>query len=52
MPRVNHVMLHGFPLQASESQFEFRSNDGTDDRAHFKLMVGLVGRFCAAVGLK
>lgn len=49
MPRVNHGMLHRLPLQASESQFEVRSNDGTDDRAPFKSMVV---RFCAAVGLK
>lgn len=43
-------MLHRLPLQASESQFEFKSTNGTDDRTHFKLMLELLVRVCFDVG--
>lgn len=36
--RVNHGMFHRFPLETSESQFEFGCTNGTDDRTHFKLI--------------
>ena len=44
-------MLHELPLQASESQFEFKSTDCADDGARFKLMLELLVRFCSAAGL-